>query len=1163
MAFLAAGNMSAQLAFTPPEGGWDYLYDGAEAAFAADGEGFASLDGTWSHDNGSDQWDGSGIGGDFGDENRPGGAQVITEGETTYLRIQDTGDPRDYGFSDPMSNRKVYFGHDLTEDGASETQLDDGVTLIFRARVPVDGPLDVLHPDGQQDNGTRPYPENGDGYVTSDGGKGNFVIKQAGGGAIAFSLTTATDTPGGDPNNGVTNFAGLSMNEFAGNAISGDVNFGQGDGQNVVAFDPTAWHEFWITIESDPLGEGTHIASIYLDGAIEPSVFKMTAGPGDDFGGISYLAMGATATPQNAALDIDFFGVKMGAVRPAAKGFAAPAGGWNYAYEGNEATYAADGEGFASLDGTWSHDNGSDQWDGSGIGGDFGDENRPGGAQIITEGSTEYLRIQDTGDPRDFGFSDPASNRKVYLGHNLTEDGASDTVMDEGVTLNFRARVPTSGPLDVLHPDGQGDAGTRPYPENGDGYVTSDGGKGNFVIKQNAGGAIAFSLTTATDTPGGNPNEGVTNFAGLSMNEFAGNAITGDVNFGQGDGQNVVPFDPTAWHEFWITIQADPEGVGTHLASIYIDGNTTPQVFKMTAGPGDDFGGISYLAMGATATPQNAALDIDFFRVKFEAVAPEGASNDPPPNFGNLSPALGSSFVNAGDGLSFTATSEVGIPRENIAVVLNGVDYTADLDITGNENSWTVSLGSLQENLVYVGELVVTDANGVSIPGILSFNTFASNNLTIEAEDFNFDNGEFINNPGVSGGDSFFDKGGNTDSQGVDFNELSAEFDFDGNPDAWRYPLVGNMPNTVVNNNEADRARYADAPDLDFSVNGTEPGEWLNYTRDFGVGEANVYLRAQDGNTYVVQLDRVSGSTGANQTLEPLGQFNGSGGGYDWVALTDASGQLAAIDLSGEVTLRATIVSGSPDLNFFMVTPAVEVILPELPPAPVSLVASSSEALSEPTVVDFGALTDNASYEFYFTAVKDGASTAIAGNNEFAIKLDQWNEQGLFGTTAFGVADNLFTAVDGQSAESVFDRPVHVIVVSDAGAGESRLFVDGTHVGTWAGTFALAGDTKVMGARLEQETDHMGAGSVMHSWATYDGALSAEEVAEIYGNLPPLPVEPTLSIVNNGDGTVTVTFTGVLQAAAEVGGPYTDVAADSPLTIPADQAAQFARARQP
>ena len=36
-------------------------------------------------------------------------------------------------------------------------------------------------------------------------------------------------------------------------------------------------------------------------------------------------------------------------------------------------TMLPDGEGFASLDGTWSHDNGSDQWDGSAIGGDFGD----------------------------------------------------------------------------------------------------------------------------------------------------------------------------------------------------------------------------------------------------------------------------------------------------------------------------------------------------------------------------------------------------------------------------------------------------------------------------------------------------------------------------------------------------------------------------------------------------------------------------------------------------------------------------------------------------------------------------------------------------------------------------------------------------------------------
>jgi len=54
---------------------------------------------------------------------------------------------------------------------------------------------------------------------------------------------------------------------------------------------------------------------------------------------------------------------------------------------------------------------------------------------------------------------------------------------------------------------------------------------------------------------------------------------------------------------------------------------------------------------------------------------------------------------------------------------------------------------------------------------------------------------------------------------------------------------------------------------------------------------------------------------------------------------------------------------------------------------------------------------------------------------------------------------------------------------------------------------------------------------------------------------------PTLSIVNNGNGTVTVTFDGKLQAAASVNGPWSDVAgATSPLTISASEAQQYARA---
>jgi len=219
------------------------------------------------------------------------------------------------------------------------------------------------------------------------------------------------------------------------------------------------------------------------------------------------------------------------------------------------------------------------------------------------------------------------------------------------------------------------------------------------------------------------------------------------------------------------------------------------------------------------------------------------------------------------------------------------------------------------------------------------------------------------------------------------------------------------------------------------------------------------------------------------------------------------------------------------------------------------------DPLAEPTIVDFGDLSGDASYEFHFNAVKAGASTAIAGNNAFAFKLDQWNEQGIFGTTVFGVADNVFTPVEGKSVASVFDRDVHVVLVNDTAAGETRLYVDGDHVGVLDGNFELAGEAKVMGARIEANTDPMGEGSVMHKWAVYNSALGAAEIADLAAAVGAGGGDaPALSIVNNGDGTVTVTFEGKLQAAASVDGPWADVDEASPLTIDASEAMQYARA---
>ena len=78
--------------------------------------------------------------------------------------------------------------------------------------------------------------------------------------------------------------------------------------------------------------------------------------------------------------------------------------------------------------------------------------------------------------------------------------------------------------------------------------------------------------------------------------------------------------------------------------------------------------------------------------------------------------------------------------------------------------------------------------------------------------------------------------------------------------------------------------------------------------------------------------------------------------------------------------------------------------------------------------------------------------------------------------------------------------------------------------------------------------------------AVYGKTASATGLVNLVGE-PGGADTPALSIVNNGDGTVTVTFEGTLQSADSVNGPWSDVDAASPLTLPASEAAQFGRAK--
>ena len=229
---------------------------------------------------------------------------------------------------------------------------------------------------------------------------------------------------------------------------------------------------------------------------------------------------------------------------------------------------------------------------------------------------------------------------------------------------------------------------------------------------------------------------------------------------------------------------------------------------------------------------------------------------------------------------------------------------------------------------------------------------------------------------------------------------------------------------------------------------------------------------------------------------------------------------------------------------------------PDTPPIP-------EGAYGEPTVVDFGEIFDDATYEFAFRAVKDGASTAIAGNDSFGLKLDQWNEQGVFGITEFGVADHIFQEDGPGSTASVFDEDVHVMFVNDWSNGEVRLYVNGLYAGFVETNIDLFGEGKIMAARIEQNTDPMGEGSIMYMWAVHEGVLSDEEIAEKAAAFtPPATAGDITGITLAADGSITIEFTGTLEASSTVTGTFAPVdGATSPYTVAPADAAMFYIAR--
>lgn len=298
----------------------------------------------------------------------------------------------------------------------------------------------------------------------------------------------------------------------------------------------------------------------------------------------------------------------------------------------------------------------------------------------------------------------------------------------------------------------------------------------------------------------------------------------------------------------------------------------------------------------------------------------------------------GTRLMQATNVLSFNVYSPTAVNITNVSVVLNGVNVSSQLQFTTNGTPGTSTNLSLACNNLPQNKadntvvITVADANGTGNSYSGKFDTFSYGGFIIEAEEFDHDNGLFIDNPDYTDGDpaninSYY---GLDSVEGVDTHKgASSGFNVgnyragDGDGTRTQTPVAtGEQPWQKFDN----LLDGSGNPIVGHMVANWASAEWQNYTKTFPAGKYNVYARAATASGATIKFDHViSGQGTSSQTTTNLGKFVFTGNslaGFQWVPLRDALGQLAVVDLVGANTVRAT-TGGGANADFYMFVPAV------------------------------------------------------------------------------------------------------------------------------------------------------------------------------------------------------------------------------------------------
>jgi hypothetical protein len=348
----------------------------------------------------------------------------------------------------------------------------------------------------------------------------------------------------------------------------------------------------------------------------------------------------------------------------------------------------------------------------------------------------------------------------------------------------------------------------------------------------------------------------------------------------------------------------------------------------------------------------------------------------------------GTSLMQATNKLVFTAISPSGFNLTNISLVLNNVPIpTSSLlfvtNGTGSTNV-TVSYASLPLQSINLAVMTASDAIGLVGSASVTFDTFDPNNFIVKADEFDFNSGQFIDNPVYT---NVLDVAGVTNTyfgldsvEGVDTHK--GQSTGDNSATDYRYDdTTGLRTQTPLATTElSSPTRFGSGIVPDHMIGNWSSAEWQNYTKTFPAGNYNVYARLTTSSGSTVTFDQVTAGQGgprSGQTLANLGTFTYTGNGaFQWVLLRKF-GSPAVVSLPGQNTVSA-ITGGGANADFYMLVPAD----PSLPT--ISNVHPDGQFLFEPTntlifTVSSPAGINTANITLTLNGTNDSAGLAFSG----------------------------------------------------------------------------------------------------------------------------------------------------------------------------------------